>query len=132
MTAPGHTAAGVRTPVTLINAFSVPMAQQDRFLSRWKDNARLMASAPGFVGARMLRAMSDQAELTFINVAEWESGAALDQARLNPEWLASIQRLINDPELDAKARPIVYQSVIDVTPGDELPYGAGRYQTDRK
>lgn len=121
MTAPGHTAAGVRTPVTLINAFSVPMTQQDRFLSRWKDNARLMASAPGFIGARMLRAMSDQVELTFVNVAEWESGAALDQARRNPEWLASIQRLINDPELDAKARPMVYQSVVDVTPGDELP-----------
>jgi hypothetical protein len=121
MTAPGHTAAGVSTPVTLINAFSVPMTQQDRFLSRWKDNARLMASAPGFVRARMLRAMSDQAELTFINVAEWETGAALDDARRDPEWLASIQRLVNDPELDAKARPMVYQSVIDVTPGDELP-----------
>ncbi|WP_328606874.1 antibiotic biosynthesis monooxygenase [Amycolatopsis sp. NBC_00345] len=121
MTAPGHTTAGVSTPVTLINAFSVPMTQQDRFLSRWKDNARLMASAPGFVRARMLRAMSDQAELTFVNVAEWESGTALDDARRNPEWLASIQRLINDPELDAKARPMVYQAVVNVEPGDELP-----------
>jgi heme-degrading monooxygenase HmoA len=116
-----HVQAGVDTPVTLINAFSVPMAKQERFLSRWKDNARFMAGAPGFVRARMLRAMSDQAELTFINVAEWATGTALDEARRNPEWQASIQRLLDDPDLsEVRARPMVYQAALDVAPGDLL------------
>ncbi|MGV9677938.1 antibiotic biosynthesis monooxygenase family protein [Nocardia sp. NPDC003482] len=122
MTLPtGHTVAATDQPVTLINAFSVPMSQQDRFLSRWKDNARLMASAPGFIRARMLQAVSDKAELTFVNVAEWQSGTALDAARTNPEWQQSIRRLIEDPDLDVTARPMVYRTAIDVAPGDELP-----------
>jgi heme-degrading monooxygenase HmoA len=121
MTTPNqHTWAGVDTPVTLINAFSVPMSQQELFLERWKDNARFMADAPGFLGARMHRAMNENAELTFVNVAEWASGTALDDARRNPQWQESVQRLANDPLLDATARPMVYQSVVDVTPGDPV------------
>ncbi|WP_280337336.1 antibiotic biosynthesis monooxygenase family protein [Nocardia wallacei] len=117
----GHTAAGTDQPVTLINAFSLPMSQKDRFLDRWKDNARWMASAPGFIQARMLQAVSDNAELTFVNVAEWRSGAALDAARTNSQWQQSIRRLIDDPELDVTARPMVYRTAIDVAPGDTLP-----------
>ncbi|WP_280336117.1 antibiotic biosynthesis monooxygenase family protein [Nocardia wallacei] len=107
--------------MTLINAFSLPMSQKDRFLDRWKDNARWMASAPGFIQARMLQAVSDNAELTFVNVAEWRSGAALDAARTNSQWQQSIRRLIDDPELDVTARPMVYRTAIDVAPGDTLP-----------
>ncbi|MGY2093432.1 antibiotic biosynthesis monooxygenase family protein [Nocardia gipuzkoensis] len=117
---PGHAAAGTEQPVTLINAFSVPMSQKERFLGRWKDNARCMASAPGFIHARMLQAVNDKAELTFINVAEWVSGTALDAARADVEWQQSIQRMINDPDLDVTPRPMVYRTAIDVTPGDQL------------
>lgn len=38
--------AVVSEPVTLINAFSVPPAESERFLSRWRDNARIMAAQP--------------------------------------------------------------------------------------
>jgi quinol monooxygenase YgiN len=112
--------AGVETPVTLINAFSVPMSQQDRFLDRWKENARWMAAAPGFLRARMMRAVSDQAEITFINVAEWESGLALDEARRNPGWLASARKMMEDPELTVIARPMPYQVLLDIAPGDPV------------
>jgi heme-degrading monooxygenase HmoA len=115
------TESGVTTPVTLINAFSVPMSKEAHFLSRWKDNARIMATAPGFIGARMMRAVNDQAELTFINVAEWESGTALDAAHRNPEWRASARRFLDDPEFaDAKVRPMAYQAVVTVAPHDPL------------
>lgn len=43
----------VGEPVTLINAFTVPPAESDRFLRRWQDNARIMATAPGFIRARL-------------------------------------------------------------------------------
>ncbi|MGY1961482.1 antibiotic biosynthesis monooxygenase family protein [Nocardia gipuzkoensis] len=117
----GHTAAGTDQPVTLVNAFSVPMSQKDRFLSRWKDNARCMASAPGFIRARMLQAVNDKAELTFINVAEWASGTALDAARTSLDWQQSIQRMNDDPDLDVTPRPMVYRTAIDVVPGGLFP-----------
>ena len=112
--------ACVREPVTLINAFTVPPEESDRFLVRWKDNARVMAGRPGFIRARMYRSLVDDAELRFINVAEWESGAALDEALANPEWRASLQRVLDDPDLHITPRPVVCQVAVEVNPGDRL------------
>jgi heme-degrading monooxygenase HmoA len=112
--------ARVSEPVTLINAFTVPPEESERFLQRWKDNARIMARQPGFIRARMHRSLSDDVELRFVNVAEWESGKALDQALANPEWRASVQRFLDDQDLHVTARPVVYQVAIDVHPGDPL------------
>src|SRR5262245_23479775 len=97
--------ASVDEPVTLINAFTVPLPESDRFLWRWKDNARIMAAQPGFIRARMYKSLIKDAELRFINMAEWSSGKALAKARANPEFLASVQRLIADPELHVTSRP---------------------------
>jgi len=110
----------VSEPITLINAFTVPPDESERFLDRWKDNARIMAGQPGFIRARMYRSLIDDAELRFINVAEWDSGKALDAARANPAWQASVQRLLDDPDLHVTPRPVVYQVAIDVHPGDQL------------
>lgn len=76
-----------------------------------------MASQPGFVRARMYRALHDEVELRFINVAEWGSGKALDDARTNPEWRSSVQRVLDDPELHITARPAIYQIGMDIQPG---------------
>jgi heme-degrading monooxygenase HmoA len=107
-------------PVTMINAFTVPLVESERFLQRWRDNARIMAGQPGFVRARMYRSLVDDAELRFINVAEWSSGETLAKARANPEFLASVQRLMDDPELHVRPRPAIYQVVVEVRPGDRL------------
>lgn len=114
------TDALVTESVTLINAWTVPPEESGRFLDRWKDNARIMASQPGFIRARMYCSLSDEAELRFINVAEWASGTALDKARANPQWRASAQREVSDPDLHITPRPAVYQVAIDVHPGDPL------------
>jgi len=37
-------------PVTLINAFTVPLDESERFLQRWRDSARVMAGQPGSSG----------------------------------------------------------------------------------
>ncbi|WP_063782287.1 antibiotic biosynthesis monooxygenase family protein [Streptomyces vietnamensis] len=107
-------------PVTLINAFTVPVDEAERFLHRWKDNARIMARQPGFLQARMYRSLVDDVELRFINVAEWESGKALDAARANPEFRASALRIVDDPDLHVTPRPVVYQVALEVQPGDLL------------
>jgi heme-degrading monooxygenase HmoA len=107
-------------PVTLINAFTVPPDEWERFLHRWTDSARIMAAQPGFIRSRMYRSLVDEVELRFINIAEWDSGTTLDAAHANPHWRASIQRVRDDPELHITARPVVYQVAIDVHPGDSL------------
>jgi heme-degrading monooxygenase HmoA len=112
--------AYVDEPVTLINAFTVPPEESERFLHRWKDNARIMAGQPGFIRARMYRSLVDDVELRFINVAEWGSGKALDAARADPQWRASMRRVLDDPDLHVTPRPVVYQVAIDVNPGDPL------------
>ncbi|TNC29201.1 antibiotic biosynthesis monooxygenase family protein [Amycolatopsis alkalitolerans] len=111
---------GVDMRVTLINAFTVPDLESERFLRRWRENARIMAAQPGFVRARMYRALDDGTEFPFVNVAEWENQAAFDRATANPEWLASVQRAVNDPDLHLTSRPAVYRLSVDVSPGGEL------------
>lgn len=110
----------VSEPVTLINAFTVPLEESERFLQRWKDSARVMAGQPGFIRARMHQSLINDAELRFVNVAEWDSGTALARAQANPEWRASVQRTLDDPDLQITSRPAVYQVAIDVHPGDSL------------
>jgi heme-degrading monooxygenase HmoA len=107
-------------PVTLINAFTVPPGESERFLQRWNDNARIMSGQPGFIGARMYCAFSEDAELRFINVAEWRSEKALAEARANPEFQASVGRLMSDPELHVTPRPAVYRVAVEVHPSNEL------------
>lgn len=67
----------------------------------------------------MYRSLVEDVELRFVNVAEWASGKALDEARTNPEFRASVQRLLEDPGLHVTPRPAVYQIAI-VHPGDPL------------
>jgi heme-degrading monooxygenase HmoA len=114
------TDALVSEPVTLINAFTVPPEESERFLRRWANNAQIMASQPGFIRARMYRSLVENVELRFINVGEWDSGKALDAARANPDWRASMQRVLDDPDLHITPRPVVYQVALDVHPGDPL------------
>ena len=110
----------VDKPVTLINAFTVPLHESDRFLGQWKDNARIMAGQPGFIRARMYKSLVEDAELGFINMAEWSSGEALAKARANPEFLTSVRRVMDDPELHVTPRPAIYQVAVEVHPGDIL------------
>jgi heme-degrading monooxygenase HmoA len=112
--------APVSEPVTMINAFTVPLAESDRFLQRWKDNVRVMARQPGFVRARMYRSLISECELRFINVAEWASGEALAQARKSSEWRAAVQQMLEDPKLHVTPRPGVYQLAVEVQPGDTV------------
>jgi heme-degrading monooxygenase HmoA len=106
-------------PVTLINAFSVS-GESERFLRRWKDNARIMAHQPGLIRARLYRCLVDDAELRFVNVAEWESREALDAVTANTEWRVSVRRMLDDPDLHVNAPPVVYEVAVTLHPGEAL------------
>jgi heme-degrading monooxygenase HmoA len=91
-------------PVTLVNLFKGPPGESEQFLERWKDNARVMIGQPGFIRLRLLRSLVDDAEMRYINVAEWASGADLERGYANPQWQASVQRLLKDPDLHVTAQ----------------------------
>jgi heme-degrading monooxygenase HmoA len=107
-------------PVTLVNLFKVPPGSRSNSLSGWKDNARVMMGQPGFIRLRLLRSLVDDADMRYINVAEWASGADLERGYANPEWQASVQRLLKDRELHVTAQPRVYEVALELRPGDDL------------
>ncbi len=107
------------TPVIVINGFTVPVKESEQFLERWSETARVMAQQPGMVRARLHRSLIADAQPLFVNVAEWESREALNQALAVPEFGGSTQRILNDPDLHVTPHPLLYEVVLDVEP--EIP-----------
>ena len=105
-------------PITLINAFTVPPEESERFLYRWKDNARSMTGQPGLIRARLYRCLDVDAELRFINVAEWQHRDALEAATATAAFRGSTQRMLHDPGLHIIPRPALYRVALDLHPGD--------------
>jgi quinol monooxygenase YgiN len=64
--------------VVLINQFEVPPQDAERFLEVWADDAAFMTRQPGFISTQLHRGTAGSS--TFMNVAVWESAAALGQA----------------------------------------------------
>lgn len=107
-------------PITLINAFTVPPEQSERFLYRWKDNARSMTGQPGSIRARLYRCLHADAEPRLINVAEWQHRDAPQAATATAAFRAPTQRMLHDPGLHLIPRPALYRVALDLHPGDRL------------
>lgn len=111
------TDAIMQDQVTVINVFSVPVENRDKFLPRWKIGVGVMAAQPGFIQAQMFRSLDPSAEFGFVTVARWASGAALAEARKNPEWRASVQLLMDN--VGAAPKPMIYETALVVSPGEK-------------
>jgi len=64
--------------ILLINPFTVLDGREAEFLSLWDRTASIFRASPGYVSARLVRALQDQAPgqsppFTHFNVAEWMS-----------------------------------------------------------
>jgi hypothetical protein len=68
-----------------------------------------MIGQPGFIRLHLLRSLVDDAEMRYINIAERASDADLERGYANPEWQASVQGLLKDPDLRVTAQPRVYE-----------------------
>jgi heme-degrading monooxygenase HmoA len=68
------------------------------------------------IRARMHRALTEDAQPRFVNVAQWESRQALDAASATPEFRASTQRMRDDPGLHINSHPTVYELAVEVAP----------------
>jgi quinol monooxygenase YgiN len=92
-------------PIVLINVFSVSPEDAERLLLVWAEDAAFMKKQPGFVSTQMHRGTA--ASSTFVNVAEWESAAALGRAFASPEF----QRRLEQYPDSAVASPHVFEKV---------------------
>jgi heme-degrading monooxygenase HmoA len=92
-------------PIVLVNLFTVAPEEADQLQEVWAEDAAFMKSQPGFVSAQLHRGTAGSS--TFVNVAEWESAAALGRAFGSAEFQA---RLSLYPE-STVASPHVFQKV---------------------
>ena len=91
--------------VVLINQFEVPPGDTERFLEVWADDAVFMTRQPGVISTPLHRGTAGSS--TFMNVAVWESAAALGRAFRSPEFHARAARY---PE-GVVAAPHVFKKV---------------------
>lgn len=78
--------------VVLINPFEVPGGtDEDEFLRGWERAAEYLRQQPGFINARLHRALGPEARFPFINVAEWASPQAF-QAAVSSEQFRDIAK----------------------------------------
>ena len=92
-------------PVVLINTFTVPPEDADRLLQVWAEDAAFMKQQPGFISTQLHRGIAGST--TFINVAVWESAAALRVAVTSPEFQAHAAHYPDS----AVAQPHLFQKV---------------------
>jgi heme-degrading monooxygenase HmoA len=77
-------------PIVLVNVFHVAPSDSERLLEVWADDAAFMQRQPGFVSTQLHRGTAGSS--TFVNVAEWESAAALGRAFASPEFQERLSR----------------------------------------
>ena len=91
-------------PVVLINKFTVPPDQLERAIEVWAHDAAFMQRQPGFTSTQLHRGAAGSS--TLINLAVWQSAAALRNAFIKPEFQARLGRYpdgtITSPHLFTK------------------------------
>ncbi|MGH8887456.1 MAG: antibiotic biosynthesis monooxygenase family protein [Egibacteraceae bacterium] len=77
-------------PVVLINEFHTAPDDADRLVEVWADDAAFMKQQPGYICTQLYRGIAGST--TFVNVAVWESAAALRDAFAKPEFQQRMTR----------------------------------------
>jgi len=80
MTVADHGAPESHPSVILINVFEVPQGRDREFLAGWERTAEFMRRQEGFRSTRLHGSLNGEAQFRYVNVAEWVSPAAFQQA----------------------------------------------------
>jgi heme-degrading monooxygenase HmoA len=59
--------------VTFVNLFDVPVGRDDAFRQQWQQVNDYMRTQPGYVSHKLHRALSENAQHRFVNLAIWAS-----------------------------------------------------------
>jgi heme-degrading monooxygenase HmoA len=92
-------------PVMLVNLFTLDKADEQSFLQVWQDDAAFMKRQPGFISARLHRAIGESP--TYLNYAVWQSTADFRAAFTHPEFRSKISAY----PASAVASPHLFQKV---------------------
>lgn len=66
--------------VVLINTFTVPSSKLNEAIAMWDSARAFLETQPGYVSTRLHQSISPDARYLLINVAEWESPEAFQNA----------------------------------------------------
>lgn len=77
-------------PIVLVNTFLAPDGERDAVVAVWGADAAFMTSQPGCLSAQLHEGIGRSHAL--VNVAVWESTAALRAAFNDPEFRATMSR----------------------------------------
>lgn len=75
-------------PIVVINTFHVPVDAMDEAIAAWADDAAFMKAQPGYISTQLHRGVGGSG--TLVNVAVWESIAAIRDAFDAPEFKAKL------------------------------------------
>ena len=67
--------------ITTIVIFNMPAASSTAFLIAWRENNAFICRQPGQMGGACYRSRASGERARFVNVALWESEAAMQTAR---------------------------------------------------
>jgi heme-degrading monooxygenase HmoA len=70
--------------VVLINAFEVPVGQDEAFLAGWDKARDFLRTQEGYLSTRLHRSIAPNADFRYVNVALWESADAFRAATAQP------------------------------------------------
>ena len=101
-------------PVTLINVFELPAERVDEFIEQWRARAGLLATKPGFIDARLHRALSTESRFQLITVAHWASREAWQAATADPGFQRRTEAVSADTGMLRSADPALYEVAIEL------------------
>jgi heme-degrading monooxygenase HmoA len=101
-------------PVTLINSFVVPPERDAEFEALWTEASTYFRKQPGFVSLRFHKAVSDEADYRYVNVASWGTYRDFQAAHATEEF----RSIVTAAEWRAfPASPALYQVVVAAEAG---------------
>jgi len=77
--------------IILINVFEVDPDRVEAFFSGWRERAELMCKREGFRSLRLNRAIGSDTHFQIINIAQWDSEAALKAAMAQQDWRGKVR-----------------------------------------
>lgn len=95
---------GHRGSVTLINLFEVDPDQDEQFIAGWQAARDQLSRHPGYLDTTLHRAINDEVDFRFVNVAHWASADAFQAAISGPAFRAAAR-------LPYRGNPALYQPV---------------------
>jgi len=91
--------------ITLVNLFTLDIADEARFLQAWQNDAAFMKLQPGFISTQLHRALGESP--TYLNCAVWETTDLFRAAFTHPAFRAKL----SDYPSSAVASPHLFRKV---------------------